>query len=155
LTSLFGNAAVPHIDASTVSPADKKLTWLPLLTVLFLLSYGLMTMLIVEQGSTIETQRTLIRDLFRDSTELSAVKGKVVQEKNAADAKRRTQTQAPSSQSPANQSRNQDSSTQSESNQTAANQTAQQHRASKKPQLAVPSRPAADLADDRRALITI
>jgi hypothetical protein len=137
----------------------KKHPWLPLLTVLFILSYGLMTMLIVEQGSTIQSQRALIRDLFRDSTELSAVKGKAVQEKNAADAKRRAHAQAPSAKndSPSNQAvTNQAPSNQTSSNQSASNQSAAaQHRAGKKPQLAVPSRPAADLADDRRALITI
>jgi hypothetical protein len=147
---------------------------LPVLIVLFLLSYGLMTTLIVEQGSTIETQRTLIRDLFHDSSELSAVKNKAVVDKNAADAKHRAQTQAPSAsdQAPSNQSpadrsaanqnsANQPSSSQSASNPSATNQSASnpaasnQRRAGKKPQLAMPSRPAADLADDRRALVSI
>jgi hypothetical protein len=117
------------------------------LTVLFLLSYGLMTMLIVEQGSTIESQRVLIRELFRDSSELSAVKGKAVVDKNAADAKRRAQANGQSS---ASQSPSQDAA-----NQSAANQAAQQRRAPKKQQWTAPTRPAADLADDRRALITI
>jgi hypothetical protein len=147
---LFGNTAI-QVETARIPLAYKKHGWLPVLTVLFLVSYGLMTMLIVEQGSTIETQRTLIRDLFRDSTELSAVKGKAVQEKNAADAKHRAQTQAPSNQSRSNQG----SSNQSASNQSAANQAAPQRRAAKKPELAVPSRPAADLADARRELITI
>jgi hypothetical protein len=116
------------------------------LTVLFLLSYGLMTMLIVEQGATIESQRVLIRELFRDSTELSAVKGKAVVDKNAADAKHRAQANGQSS---ASQSPSQDAA-----NQSAANQAAQ-HHAPKKQQWTAPTRPAADLADDRRALITI
>ena len=111
-------------------------------------------MLIVEQGSTIESQRMLIRDLFRDSTELSAVKGKAVLEKNAADAKRHGQAQAQANQSSRQDLPNQSASNQSASNQASAN-GAVQRRAAKKPQLAVPSRPAADLADDRRALITI
>lgn len=54
---------------------SKKHPFLPLLTVLFLISYGLMTMLIVEQGNTIESQRLLIRQLFSDSAELTAMKG--------------------------------------------------------------------------------
>ena len=65
LTNLSGNQAIaisssstPEIDAAQ---ASKKQSWLPLLTVLFLISYGLMTMLIVEQGRTIESQRSLIR----------------------------------------------------------------------------------------------
>jgi hypothetical protein len=54
----------------------KKRTLLPVLTVLFLISYGLMTMLIVEQGNTIQSQRYLIQQLFSDSVELSSMKGK-------------------------------------------------------------------------------
>ena len=116
MTTLFDNAAVPtvaRIDTPIDAPAaPKRRGWLPLLTVLFLISYGLMTMLIVEQGATIESQRALIRELFRDSTELSAVKMKAQQEKNVADAQRaqapsaRTQspvTQYPSSQYPSTQ----------------------------------------------------
>ena len=81
LTTLFGTDAVATtavIQAPAVpavkTAAPKKRGWLPVLTVLFLISYGLMTMLIVEQGQTIESQRALIRELFRDSTELSAIK---------------------------------------------------------------------------------
>jgi len=152
LTSLFGDTAVSNADVAKVSLPYKKHTWLPFLTVLFILSYGLMTMLIVEQGSTIESQRTLIRELFRDSTELSAVKGKAVQEKNAADAKRRAEGLAPSAknQAPTTESQNEDAV-----NQPSANAAPQRHAGKKQPQLAMPTRPAADLADDRRALITI
>jgi hypothetical protein len=141
---LFGDNA-NHADAAKVSLPYKKHTWLPVLTVLFLLSYGLMTMLIVEQGATIESQRVLIRELFRDSTELSAVKGKAVQDKNAADTKHRAQSPSANNQSPS----------QDAANQSAANQASQQHRTPKKQQWTTPTRPAADLADDRRALITI
>lgn len=152
LTSLFGDNA-NHADAAKVSLPYKKHTWLPVLTVLFLLSYGLMTMLIVEQGATIESQRVLIRELFRDSTELSAVKGKAVMDKNAADAKHRAQAPSANGQSSAIQSPSQDAPNQSAANQAASNAT--QHRAPKKQQWTTPTRPAADLADDRRALITI
>ena len=66
-----------------VLPKPKQ-TLLPLLVVLFLISYGLMAMLVVEQGRTIDSQRTLIRQLFTDSSELSHMKGKAVQEQYAA-----------------------------------------------------------------------
>ena len=56
---------------------------LPLLTVLFLISYGLMTLLIVEQGTTIQSQRTLIQQLIGDSSELTAMKGKAFQQQHA------------------------------------------------------------------------
>ena len=50
-----------------------------MLTVLFLVAYGIMTLLIVEQGNTIESQRLLIKQLFNDSTQLSAMKGREAQ----------------------------------------------------------------------------
>ena len=40
---------------------------LPALIILFLVSYGLLTMLVVEQGRTIDSQRGLIQMLFSDS----------------------------------------------------------------------------------------
>ncbi len=168
MTTLFGNTEV-----QSVTPAvPQKRGWMPLLTVLFLVSYGLMTMLIVEQGSTIESQRALIRDLMRDSTELWTAKGRAVMEKNRTDAQRPAQApsaraqapltrdpavQTPSTQSPSSQA----SSTQAPSTQAPSSQATTQNRAqsrpgkAQKPQLQRPSRPASDLADDRRALITI
>jgi hypothetical protein len=168
LTTLFGTTAVPPVTivapAAAAPPPAKaasKNSWLPLLTVLFLISYGLMTMLIVEQGSTIETQRALIRDLFRDSVELSALKGKAVRERNQAQhhapapSARNPVTQDPAVQTPSTQT----PSTQTQSSQTPSTQAGTHHRAQahgkSQKQVQVPTRPASDLADDRRALITI
>lgn len=163
LTTLFSSPTI-----TTAAPIDapsrrKKYGWLPLLTVLFCISYGLMTMLIVEQGATIESQRALIRELFRDSTELSATKMKAQRDKNVAQAQR---SQVPSAKSPVTQNpSSQTPSTQTPSSQVPANQVpssqaAPQHRTQApgekaKPQFQMPSRPASDLMDDRRALITI
>ncbi len=129
---------------------------MPLLTVLFLISYGLMTMLIVEQGQTIESQRALIRDLFRDSTELSSMKMKTASERAQSPSAR---TQAPRSQIPATQipSTHPD---QAPNSQTPSSQAGPQHRAqnaaaTQKPQFRKPSKPASDLVDDGRTLITI
>ena len=69
-------------ESGSVLPKPKQ-TLLPLLVVLFLISYGLMALLVVEQGRTIDSQRTLIRQLFTDSAELSHLKGKGVQEQRA------------------------------------------------------------------------
>src|SRR5262249_47034496 len=121
LTTLFSSTAIP-----VVAPAapKKKYGMLPLLTILFLLSYGLMTMLIVIQGSTIETQRALIRDLFNDSVELSSYKGRALAEKKMA-AQHKAQTQAPVAKSPATQSPSvQTPSTQTQQNQTPSSQVA-------------------------------
>ena len=155
MTTLFSDIAI-----ATVAPIDapiprKKRGWLPLLTILFCLSYGLMTMLIVEQGSTIESQRALIHELFRDSTELSASKMKAQQDKNAARRaaapSAKAQNQTPSTQDPSTQ----DHSYQTPSSQAAPQRGRQNPAQKAKPQFQMPSRPAADQADDRRALIII
>lgn len=170
MTTAIDNA-VPVQAPVADKPAQKSYGWLPLLTVLFLISYGLMTMLIVEQGRTIESQRTLIRELFRDSTELSAVK-RALPEKNVA-AQRQTQNapattgpdaqpsiQAPAKHAPATQAPlTQTPSTQAPSAQVPLNQSMPQHRAqsrtARQKQFQMPARPASDLTDDRRAVITI
>jgi hypothetical protein len=72
--------------ANEAGAVVKKHSMLPVLVVLFLLAYGLMTMLIVEQGNTIESQKLLIRELVSDSTQLSAMKGKEARDKSAAGA---------------------------------------------------------------------
>ena len=122
-----------------------------------------MTMLIVEQGQTIESQRTLIRDLFRDSTELSSIKG-VIRQERAQSPSAKSQdpaigipstqiplTQAPSTHVPSTQAPNiQIPSSQAGRHHRAQNQTAKQ-----KPPFRMPSKPASDLVDDVRTLITI
>jgi hypothetical protein len=53
---------------------------LPILVVLFIFSYVLLTMLVFEQGQTIESQRNLIREMLKDSNQLAALKGKLARE---------------------------------------------------------------------------
>jgi hypothetical protein len=168
LTTLFATNAVSTVAAIDAPAAPKKHGWLPLLSVLFLISYGLMTMLIVEQGRTIESQRALIRELFRDSTELSAVKTKAQQDRAQALS---AQTQAPSTQAPSTQApeiqypSSQTSSTRTPSTQAPTSQApssqagpqhgAQNQSATQKPAFRMPSKPEPDLVDDCRTLITI
>jgi len=92
LVSLSDTAAV------AVMPKPKH-TMLPVLIVLFLVSYGLMCLLVVEQGTTIDNQRFLIRQLLGDSTQLSAMKGKANMERQAQ-AKAQAQANAQAQQSP-------------------------------------------------------
>ena len=140
LTTLFGYTAVMPI-----SVPKKKRTLLPLLTIVFLLSYGLMTMLIVEQGSVIQSQRNLIKVLMRDSTELWGMKGKGIADQQTARTK--TQGQVPSAQAP---------SAQGPSNQAAPQRHSSGHaNRVAKPQPQLPPVPASDLVDQRRALHTI
>ena len=53
--------------------------------ILFVVSYGILTLLVFEQGQTIESQRTLIREMLKDSTQLAALK-----DKQARDDSKRT-----------------------------------------------------------------
>jgi hypothetical protein len=152
----------------------KKRTLLPLLTVVFLLSYGLMTMLIVEQGSVIQSQSNLIQILMRDSRELWGMRGKALTDQQAARRKlqgdapvpsvqtpstKTPSTQIPSAQTPSTQAPStQAPSTQAPSTQTPSTQAVPHHAQSHlgrsaKPQL--PPAPASDLVDQRRALRTI
>jgi uncharacterized membrane protein len=163
LTTLFGNTAVIPIAVP-----KKKRSLMPLLTVVFLASYGLMTMLIVEQGTTIQAQRNLIQVLLGDSKELWAMKGKALVDE-AARARMQSQaqgssTQAPSIQAPSTQTpltQGQSPSTQTPSTQIPSTQAVPQRhsqsRAGKtaKPKTQVPPMPASDLSDQRRVLITL
>jgi hypothetical protein len=145
LTSLFSNTALENASVIEAQTPAKKRGWLPLLTVLFLISYALMTMLIVEQGSTIESQRALIRELFRDSTELTTMKLKAQQ---AAAGEQQTPSKK--------EGQNPSSQTQAPRKQAPSTQAVPQNRAQKsQPQFQPPSRPASDISDQRRALITI
>ena len=56
---------------NAVTKRKRKLTALPLLVVLFVISYFLLTKLVIEQDKTIDSQRSLIHMLFKDNTYLS------------------------------------------------------------------------------------
>lgn len=72
--------------------SKRKSSLLPLLVVLFLISYGLLTLLVVEQDHTITAQKTLISQLYGDSLELTAMKSKEIQ-RHRMDAQTQGQNQ--------------------------------------------------------------
>jgi len=158
LTILFGSTSVMPIAVPT-----KKRSLLPLLTVLFVFSYGLMTVLIVEQGSVIQTQRNLIKVLGRDSTELWAGRGKAIGDQQMAQPQAQGHAQAPSRQQqhPAQTPSSKTPSAQAPSKQAPSTQAVPQRRSQNsagkiaKPYTQVPPVPASDLSDRRRALNTI
>jgi len=154
LNSSFGNN-----DWIPVAAPKKKGTLLPLLIVVFLASYGLMTLLIVEQNQAIQAQHNLIQVLMGDTRELWAIRGKILSDRSAQEQAQKsatpqgpsTQGQTPSVQTP---------STQAPSQQTPSTQVPQRHnqtRAGKgaKPYTQVPPMPASDLSDQRRVLRTL
>jgi hypothetical protein len=172
---MFGSTSVMPIAV----PAKKR-SLLPVLTVLFLFSYGLMTVLIVEQGSVIQSQRNLIKVLSRDSTELWAARGKAIGDQESARSQVQNHAQSPSTQEQAPPSAQvpssenplfhapltrkpsvQAPSNQAPSTQTPSAQAAPQHRSQsradkiEKPVSPLPPVPASDLSDRRRLLNTI
>lgn len=123
---------------------------LPVLTILFLVSYGLLTMLVVEQGRTIDSQRDLIHQLFGDSVQLSSIKGRAIQ-KQQTEARAQAQKKSPSAQPTPS-----DPQTQSPSDHrpqaSARNQSTSKVGRPLPPK---PPRETVDQGDDRRTLITI
>jgi uncharacterized membrane protein len=151
-----------------IAVPTKKRSLLPLLTVLFVFSYGLMTVLIIEQGSVIQSQRNLIKVLDRDSTQLWAARGKAIGDQQAAqaqaEAKNRSQapsTQAPSTERHSAQAPSSQVPSQTPSTQTPSTKAAPQHRSQTRtgkiarPEPQAPPVPASDLVDRRRSLNTI
>jgi hypothetical protein len=151
-----------------VADPKKKNSLLPLLVVVFVISYGLMTMLIVEQGATIQSQGNLIKVLIPDSRDLWAQRAKAINNNSMAAAqapdKGQDKVQAPSAQVPALSA----PSRQAPSAQVPAVQAPStpskpvpQHRSENqaaktlKPQVEAPPTPASDLLDQRRSLNSI
>jgi cytoskeletal protein RodZ len=151
----------------------KKRSLLPLLVVLFIASYCLMTALIVFQDSTIRSQRSLILTLFSDSQQLWAIKGKAVIDKELAHLHEKapsSQEKAPSTQAPTTRTPMTrtpmtqapsvtapltQAPTQSPSTQAVPQHRNQNHVAKAKPKIQLPPQPAADPGDQRRVLFTI
>ncbi len=88
---------------STPSEAPKKKSrsgLLPLLIILFLISYSILTLLVIEQGRTIESQRTLLREMLKDSTQLADLKTKLAREAAAKQAQPSAQAAQPEEKDP-------------------------------------------------------
>ena len=139
-------------DNAAVKP---KRTLLPVLTVLFLISYGLLTTLVMEQGRTIASQRGLIQSLFNDSAQLTGLKAKAVQ-KQQADARAQAKAQAQMKTRPT-QGTGGDSEAQTSRSQAAPPAGAKNHSTSKfrRPLPQKPPKDTSDEMDVRRTLISI
>jgi len=150
---------------STAVGRNRKRTMLPLLIFLFVISYGLLTMLVVLQDRTIDAQTDLIHLLFKESRRLNVVAA--AQRNQSSITKRGSQSnsrtplpspqvpniQAPSSQVSRNQSATQIPSSQ-EKRQATAKAGKNQHKADRRS----PFRPPAEMTDPsdmRRTLFSI
>jgi hypothetical protein len=151
---------VVAIPQALPAPRPKrKHSLLPILIVLFLVSYGLMCLLAVEQDRTIAAQRFLIRSLLGDSSELSNLKGKLIQKQYAdaqaqAKAGSRSQAQTPLAQVPSTQA----PMTQAPMTQDNPAGNAQSSHNAGKARKTVPPKPPlgiSDIVDGRRIVETI
>lgn len=66
-------------ECKAVQKDDRK-GLLPVLVVLFIFSYLILTALVVEQGRTIEAQRGLIHEMLSDSNQLAMLKAQAARE---------------------------------------------------------------------------
>ncbi len=135
---------------------SRPATLLPLLVILFIVSYGILTLLVFEQGRTIESQRNLIRGMLQDSTQLASLKGKMARDQN-----KRSHDQAGAQA----QQQDADSASRSAGNPAAGNPTAcnpaagakASDKETKRPSKSThsmkeaPGKPASDLTDVRRS----
>ena len=140
MTTLFGTPEVRP---------KRKYSLLPLLVVVFLLSYGLMTLLIVEQSNTIESQRSTIQQLLDTKNQMAALKNQQTAQNQAAQvAGAPTQAQAEDEKVPV-----QAPSTQA----VPSEKKSKAHRGAKaqRPLPEKPPTPASDIADERRSLMSI
>jgi hypothetical protein len=103
-----------------------------------------MTLLIVEQGNTIQSQRTLIQQLLGDSNELSAMKGKAAIADHAQAAETPSQASTTQAEAP---------STQAAPSEKA--KASNGHGKVRQPAPVLPPVPASDIADSRRTLMSI
>jgi len=115
-------------------------------------------MLIVEQGRTIDSQRALIRELFRDSMALNNARLKSHRDERAAKNSQTPKAESPAMQAPSNTTPSHTTPSTQDQNQAPSSQAGPQQRArnqSAMPKQFQPSRPASDQAQDRQALIRI
>ncbi len=135
LTVIYSGESVP--PRTTTRPA----AMLPLLVILFVVSYGIMTMLVFEQGQTIESQRSLIREMMKDSDQLATLKGKL-----ARDDSKRSHDAAPA-QADQKGAASGNAAAGAKGSDKEAKRPGKSAHAMKE----VPGKPAADLEDVRRS----
>jgi type IV secretory pathway VirJ component len=142
VTTLFGT---PEIRPK------RKYSLLPLLVVVFLLSYGLMTLLIVAQSNTIESQRSTIQQLVQSGNEMSALKNKQVQQQAQA-------AEVPSATTQAQADVANVSPVPAPSTQAAPSEKANKAHSGAKVRRPLPEKPpmpTSEIADERRSLMSI
>ena len=145
LGQLGGTLTFTYATQSEAPRKTSRTALLPLLIVLFLVSYAILAMLVLEQGRTIESQRGLLREMLRDSNQLAALKNKLAnaeakrsQDKAAGEAQQKEPDTGNSVAAPKGADKGTD-------------REAKRRRNSARSMKEAPRRPAADLEDVRRS----
>jgi hypothetical protein len=140
------NAAV-----TTIVVSRSKRAQIALLAVLFTIAYGLLLMMVVRQGKTIQSQRSLIHLLFKDNQHLKAKTASAQESAHSAyadDSSKQVQAQVPSSQVPSTQiPLIQVPPLQAAPDKAKPQAGTKTDRKSRKAEKALPARPPAELTD--------
>jgi hypothetical protein len=140
---LGGTLTVIYTAQSDVPQKKTVGVLLPMLVVLFLFSYGILTFLVIEQGRTIDAQRGLLREMLKDSTQLAALKNKMAQANAHSQETAASQTE----QKPAASGNTASASPKAPSKDKDTKHPSKSAKKTKE----VPEAPAADLQDVRRS----
>jgi hypothetical protein len=147
--------------ANAANKRKRKLTALPLLVVLLVISYLLLTKLVIEQDKTIDSQRSMIHMLFKDNTYLSRLHkhAGALSKKSKSQDDSQLQGQNPASQSASNQeSSSQIPLAQVPSSKAGPQANAKPGRRTRKAEKAIPASPPpepTDPSDQRRVSFSI
>jgi multidrug efflux pump subunit AcrB len=147
--------------ANAATKRKRKLTALPLLVVLFVISYLLLTKLVIEQDKTIDSQRSMIHMLFKDNTYLSRLHkhAGALSKKSKSQDDSQLQGQNPASQSASNQeSSSQIPLAQVPSSKVGPQANAKSGRRTRKAEKPIPASPPpepTDPSDQRRVSFSI
>jgi hypothetical protein len=75
-------SVVYSAECKAARKLTREVSLLPILVVLFIFSYAILTMLVVEQGRTIDSQRGMIREMLGDTNQLAALKSKIARDES-------------------------------------------------------------------------
>jgi hypothetical protein len=150
-----------NVIANAATKRKRTLTALPLLVVLFVISYFLLTKLVIEQDKTIDSQRSMIHMLFKDNLNLSRLHkhAGALSKKPKSQADSQLQAQNPASESASNQeSSSQIPLVQVPSSKVGPQANAKNGRRTPKAEKAIPASPPpepTDPSDQRRVSFSI
>lgn len=128
-------------ESVALRKTSRPIAIMPLLVILFIVSYGILTMLVFEQGQTIESQRSLIREMLKDSTQLAALKSKLARDEGKQMQEKASVPAQPNSADSGN----------SAAGTKGSDKETKRPGKSARSMKQVPGKPAADLEDVRRS----